>query len=83
MTEILIQIEEEGMSQQVNCYHIDRREHVCANCKHFHQNYTKVKQTNIFKQLFIPVNSGFCVFPRIKDRKPSDTCEKWEDKTNE
>lgn len=51
-------------------YGIYETEMVCANCRHFYQHYVKGERLN-----FHPCNSGHCSYPRIKDRKPADTCK--------
>lgn len=58
---------------------ISEREEICANCKHYVQHYTCLLER------FTPCNAGHCVYPRLKARKPGQTCERfefghWEDK---
>ena len=55
---------------------IEDKEEVCANCKHYNLHY--VNMQGQFGIGFMPINYGHCVFPRVKDRKPSDTCDKFE-----
>lgn len=59
---------------------INEKEEVCANCKHFIQHYTKTRLKGVS-----PCNAGHCIYPRMKARKPGDTCVHfafgyWEDK---
>lgn len=49
-------------------------EQVCADCKHFVQYYVK------WGVGFSPILSGRCMFPRVKDREPYDTCQYFERK---
>lgn len=53
-------------------YGIDEREEVCANCKHFIQHYVIVSDMGT-----MPCNAGHCIHPRIKVRRPGQTCEKF------
>lgn len=48
---------------------ISEREAVCINCKHFYQHYIFTAYSG-----FSPCNAGHCDYPRIKGRKPGDTC---------
>lgn len=60
-------------------YEIEADEAVCANCNHFHQHFVERKdRLNI--RFFTPCNEGHCVFPRRKNRKPSDTCDKFKER---
>ena len=52
-------------------------EEVCANCRHYHQHYTESPGEYGLRG-FMPVNAGHCVTPRVKDRRPGDTCENFE-----
>lgn len=54
---------------------IDNGEAVCANCKHYIQHYMRVfsGKSSEFVELR-PVNYGHCIYPRVKDRKPGDSC---------
>lgn len=60
---------------------IDESEEVCANCAHFVQHYAirtnPTYSTGIGE--FVAVNDGHCPHPRLKRRKPSDTCERFEE----
>ena len=60
---------------------IDEQEEVCANCKHYVQHWVKTK----YREGLSPCNTGHCLYPRKKLRKPGETCEhfefgNWEDK---
>jgi len=55
-------------------YVTSKDEQVCADCKHFVQYYVK------WGVGFSPVFSGRCMFPRVKDREPYDTCQYFERK---
>lgn len=51
-------------------------EEVCANCKHFYQHYITDSRRGYG---MLAVNSGHCVKPRVKDRKPcTPACKYWE-----
>ena len=52
-------------------YKISENEDVCANCKYFRQHYIKES----FGYGFIACNAGHCVYPRMKNRSPGDTCK--------
>lgn len=51
-------------------------EEVCANCRHFCQHYTE-KPSDYGMRGFMPVNAGHCTEPKVKQRKPGDTCERF------
>lgn len=53
--------------------YINDCEEVCSNCKHFHQHYGCGDG-----RICYPLNCGHCHYPRIKHRKPYQTCERWE-----
>lgn len=59
---------------------IDEREEVCANCQHFIQHYVKPGRYEIIAGRYeiIACNAGHCTYPRLKDRKPGETCDKFE-----
>lgn len=44
---------------------------VCCTCGHYCQHYRKGKRK------YFPVGWGHCVEPRIKPRRPEQTCEHW------
>lgn len=47
-------------------------EEVCANCRHYFQHYIK----DPYGSAYTPCNSGHCVYPRCKERKPGQQgCE--------
>ena len=48
---------------------------VCANCTHFQQHY--IFADFGYGERFMTVNFGHCVHPRLKSRKPGDTCDKF------
>lgn len=54
---------------------ISERETVCANCQHFYQHY--IKNDGVYKAC----NAGHCCYPRLKNRRPGDVCEKWVQKS--
>lgn len=56
---------------------IDETEEVCANCKHFVQHYRQTRDAHGIR-CFTAVNAGHCVEPMVKQRKPSDTCQRFE-----
>lgn len=47
-------------------------EDVCANCARFVQHYAQTRSG------MLPINAGHCMEPRIKRRKPGDTCPNFE-----
>ncbi len=49
-------------------------ERVCCTCAHYYQHYRKGKKG------YFEVNCGHCVFPRLKGRRPDQSCEHWEEK---
>ena len=53
-------------------------EEVCANCKHYYQHYVKAIWRGARE--FTAVNAGHCTHPRIKGRKPGDTCSQFENR---
>lgn len=65
------------LSEHTEAVRIDEDEECCVNCKHFIQHYTFTPRG---KQPFSPVHCGHCVYPRIKDRRPHDTCKHFEPK---
>ena len=65
------------LSEHTEAVRIDESEECCVNCTHFIQHYTFTPHG---KQPFIPVHCGHCTHPRIKDRKPNDTCNHFEHK---
>ena len=54
-------------------YHIYNNEEVCANCAHFYPHYGQ----HVYGHMQT-INCGHCPYPRMKHRKPSDTCGNWE-----
>lgn len=48
----------------------------CYNCKYFVQHYTYNPTTNYVSKTY----AGHCFYPRIKNRKVFDKCEKFEKK---
>ena len=47
-------------------------EEVCANCGHYRQHYIR----DLYGRAYVPCNSGHCVYPRCKERKPGQPgCE--------
>lgn len=44
-------------------------ESVCENCIHFYQHYV---ENSIDPSGYLACNSGHCVFPRVKSRKPGE-----------
>lgn len=58
-------------------YGIEENEEVCANCEHFCQHYTE-KRYRDGRCGFVAVNYGHCVEPRVKERKPCDTCGRFQ-----
>ena len=53
---------------------IDEREEVCVNCKYFVQHYVHRRS----KAGFTACYAGHCTNKRLKDRKPGDTCPRFE-----
>lgn len=47
----------------------------CANCKHFHEHYIKNSESSY---VYTAIWQGHCVNGRIKTRKVTDLCEKFE-----
>lgn len=62
-----------GVTMKV--FAIEESEQVCANCKHYIQHYMRVERgdSGEFVELR-PVNYGHCIYPRVKDRKPGNSC---------
>ena len=54
-------------------FNVREDEEVCANCAHFHQHYGEGPMGTL-----LPLNCGHCVYPRVKNRCPGDTCDKYE-----
>ena len=55
--------------------HIQKTEQVCCNCKHYIQHYITVCFGHANEYMEVrPVNFGHCTFPRVKSRKPGDSC---------
>ncbi len=52
---------------------ISKEEKACINCKYYHQHYIKVDT-----QSYIKCYDGHCTNPRLKSRKPSQSCEHFE-----
>lgn len=44
----------------------------CGTCVHYRQHY--ILSDRCKPQ---PLRYGHCVFPRLKDRKPDETCPHW------
>ena len=53
---------------------IDDNEPVCANCAHYYDHYAYNGRH------YIPCTCGHCVYPRIKHRKPTQSCERFKKK---
>lgn len=55
-------------------------ENICTNCAHYYQHYTRMQDIHYWETIhgFTPVNCGHCVYPRIKLRRPDDTCQNFE-----
>ena len=49
------------------------KEQCCSRCKHYIQHYGLNKR----HQACEAINCGHCMYPRIKHRKPLDTCGNW------
>ena len=52
---------------------------LCTNCLHFYQHY--IYSTVPFKNSiygFSAIHDGHCCYPRVKNRKPTDTCKHFE-----
>ncbi|MEG2575772.1 MAG: hypothetical protein RSA41_07050 [Christensenella sp.] len=60
-------------------YNIEETEKVCANCIYFKQHYGKLRENEQgYYNGYFTLNCGHCIFPRLKARKPSDTCKSFE-----
>lgn len=44
---------------------------VCRNCRHFRQHYIQLGRR------YVTTNCGHCVYPRLKSRRPDDSCARW------
>lgn len=44
---------------------------ICCNCLHYRPHYRPVGS------ILLATNCGHCVFPRVKIRKPGQSCEHW------
>lgn len=55
-------------------FEIKENEEVCANCQYYRQHYVMGKS---FVDGFTAVNHGHCTYPRVKDRRPGETCERF------
>lgn len=56
----------------------DLSEHkVCGTCAHFYQHYV------LDRSSFTSVWIGHCGKPRLKCRKPDDTCSNWKSRYEE
>lgn len=51
---------------------------VCGTCIHYHQHYVLGD-----RQKLIPLWYGHCSFPKLKDHRPDETCERWEENHND
>ena len=50
---------------------------VCYTCAHYAPHYRKTERG------YWAVHCGHCSFPRVKTRKPDQTCEHWKPVENE
>jgi hypothetical protein len=49
-------------------------ETVCANCSHWMGHYVYIDRGNSY----VPLSCGHCRYPRLKHRRPGDTCVNFE-----
>lgn len=54
--------------------YIEKAEEICGNCKNFYQHYVRTEGCG---WEFTPCNAGHCCYPRLKGRKPCDTCSQF------
>ncbi len=45
---------------------------VCGTCKHYRRHYVRYEAGR-----FTSLHYGHCVYPRIKQRDPGQTCPHW------
>ena len=57
-------------------YEIKENEEMCANCKYFIQHYRRIEAFD-----YETVCIGHCTYPRVKFRKPWETCKYFESRT--
>ena len=50
---------------------MDDKTRICKYCKHFRFHYIKRGF------VYLPIEDGHCVYPRLKRRVASDTCAHW------
>lgn len=55
-------------------YEIPDTEEVCANCEHYIQHYRRIRDYRGVST-FSAVNAGHCTYPKVKERKPCDSCK--------
>lgn len=46
---------------------------VCGTCKYYCQHYIRWKDEKRFSAL----DHGHCIYPRVKNRRPDQTCPHW------
>lgn len=51
---------------------------VCGTCIHYYQHYVLGDRQKPF-----PLWYGHCGMPKLKDRRPDETCEHWEENHSE
>lgn len=51
----------------------------CINCEHFYQHYIKGGPP-IFTISMVPLDCGHCAFPRMKERKAYDICDRFKNR---
>lgn len=56
--------------------YIEEQQACCMNCKHFRQHYGR--ESNGRNEYYFPMYEGHCVHPRLKNRKVTDSCERFE-----
>ena len=66
------------MTATKELYHlgIEPETQVCMNCKHFYRHYV----SDVFEKNYVPILFGHCSFPRLKNRRVTDTCKHFQPK---
>lgn len=52
---------------------------VCCTCVHFCQHYSYGESPKRYRLVF----AGHCIYPRIKFRRPDQSCERWRGREKE
>lgn len=53
-------------------YYVTQESRRCATCVHFRRHYVRRSDG-----VYVPLEYGHCVFPRLEKREPGQTCRHW------